>query len=225
MPKRLRKWNDLAHAAAWLTEQTGESWEALDLANAGNHAGLRLYVHFRFPPGYELPPNQPPALVEGCMTEIVFNQDLDRLTQTDEFLLKLFRFGDGKHFIRVDPGLPYTLDEIRVMEADLVAFLGRVKGRTTQTLATKPETSRTPHKRHDRLKLAIEAALAALCEKLTKPTAGDVFDYLAQRDETGIIEDSTEEKLIWRTSNGELRDTTRKALQNRMTGIWKENPA
>lgn len=132
MPKHLRKWNDLAHAAAWLTEQTGESWEALDLANAGSPAGLRLYVHFRFPPGYELPPDQPPALVEGCMTEIRFHNDLERLTQTDEIPLHLLKFGEGENggYLKFPPGtLRTTLDEIRVKEADLVEFLASVKSR------------------------------------------------------------------------------------------------
>lgn len=129
MRKRLRKWNDLSHAAAWLTEQSGECWEALDLANAGSHNKLRLYVHFRLPPEYVLEHDQPRALREGCMTEIVFNQDLDRMTQANEVLLKIFRYreGDEEKHILVEPGLIHTLDEIRVREADLLAFLDSIK--------------------------------------------------------------------------------------------------
>lgn len=142
MPKRLRKWNDLAHAAAWMQEQTGEDWEALDLANVGRPGGLRLYVHVRLPPDFKLP-DQPPNLSEGVMGEIVFNQDLDRLTQADEFLLKLLRFGEGhdKH-LKIDPGLPCTLDEIRVKEADLLTFLSSIKSQNAPGKASKVDTKK-----------------------------------------------------------------------------------
>jgi hypothetical protein len=31
MSKKLRSWNDIEHAAAWLAEQTGELWEVADV--------------------------------------------------------------------------------------------------------------------------------------------------------------------------------------------------
>jgi hypothetical protein len=142
MPKRLRKWNDLAHAAAWMQEQTGAGWEALDLANVGRPGGLRLYVHVRLPPDFKLP-DQTPNLSEGVMGEIVFNQDLDRLTQADEFLVKLLRLGEGQDkYLKNDPGLPYTLDEIRVTEADMVQFLDSVKRQNAPGKASKVDTKK-----------------------------------------------------------------------------------
>lgn len=131
MSKRLRKWNDLAHAAAWLQEQTGENWEALDLASVGSPGGLRLYVHLRWPPEAERPPKLPRSLAEGCPAEICFHNDLERLTLADEFPLHLVRFGEGDNarHLKFDPGLTCTIDEIRVKEADLVAFLDKVKGK------------------------------------------------------------------------------------------------
>jgi hypothetical protein len=144
MPKRLRKWNDLAHAAAWMQEQTGEDWEALDLANAGNLGGLSLHIHFRLPPaehGMAWPPETPRPFIEGCMAQIVFNQDLDRLTQTDEFGIHLLRHGkgDAASFLKFDPCALAKIEDLRVTEADMVQFLDSVKRRESPIPAQVPD--------------------------------------------------------------------------------------
>jgi hypothetical protein len=173
MPKRLRKWNDLAHAAEWLREQTGEDWEALDLANVGSPGGLHLYVHFRLPPDFKLPPDQPPNLSEGVMAEIVFNQDLDRLTQADEFLLKLLRFGEGEHakHLKFDPGLPCTLDEIRVKEADLLTFLSSIKSLNAPGKASKVDAKK------EKIRAILGKIEAADCEFSRDAMQGRKADF------------------------------------------------
>lgn len=80
--------------------------------------------------------------------------------------------------------------------------------------------------RLDRLAVAMEAGLKAYRAKYkADPTAGDLWDWLAEHDETGTIEEITHEnKIVWRTSKGALKDTTRKAFENRLTGIRARNP-
>ena len=91
--------------------------------------------------------------------------------------------------------------------------------------SANPKPRGAPNERRDRLTIAINAALVALSAKgQEKPTAGEVFDYLSQNDETEIICDSTDDKLVWLTSTGKTKDTARKSFENRMTNIWKKNP-
>lgn len=105
-----------------------------------------------------------------------------------------------------------TLDDVRIDAASLAALAPAAKPREQG--------------RRDRLTVAIEAALSALRKNgMPSPTAGDVFDYLAENDETGIVVDSTEKKLTWQTSEEHLKDTSRKALANRLTGLRKKTPA
>lgn len=176
MPKRLRKWNDLAHAAAWLQEQTGEDWEALDLANAGNLGRLSLHIHFRLPPaqhGRAWAPETPRPFIEGCMAEIVFNQDLDRLTQTDEFGIQLLQHGkgDAKRFLEFPSGLPCTLDEIRVTEADMVQFLDSVKSQNAPGKASKVDAKK------EKIRAILSKIEAADCEFSRDAMQGRKADF------------------------------------------------
>lgn len=184
MPKRLRKWNDLAHAAAWLTEQTGVGWEALDLANAGSPHLLRLYVHLRWPPERPRPDELPQALAEGCMAEICFHNDLERLTQTDEFPLHMARLGEGdsaKHLL-FNPGIPHTLDEIRVKESDLVAFLDKLKSSikaapiVSTRIAAIVETARRLEYDPKCVAYGGKAAIKRECTKNAKLFTDSTFD-------------------------------------------------
>lgn len=103
------------------------------------------------------------------------------------------------------------------------AWLGDTCPEPAKAAASKPERAT---ERRDRLAVAIGAALNALRGKLkTEPTTGDVFDYLADHDETGIIEDSNDSFLWWKTSDGGSGKTSRKALANRLTGIKRKSPA
>jgi hypothetical protein len=116
------------------------------------------------------------------------------------------------------------LDAIEEPAGEYVrAWLGDTCPEPAKAAASKPERAT---ERRDRLAVAIGAALNALRGKLkTEPTAGDVFDYLADHDETGIIEDSNDSFLWWKTSYGGSGKTSRKALANRLTGIKRKSPA
>lgn len=72
------------------------------------------------------------------MVELCFFNDVQRLTQTDEFPLHIVRLGEGDaaQHLKFDPGLTCTLDECRVKETDLLAFLDSIK---TQRVPGKVE--------------------------------------------------------------------------------------
>lgn len=176
MPKRLRKWNDLAHAAAWLQEQTGEDWEALDLANAGNLGGLRLHIHFRLPPaehGMAWPPETPRPFIEGCMAQIVFNQDLDRLTQTDEFGIHLLRHGkgDAARHLKFDPCALAKIEDLRVEDADMVQFLDSVKSQNAPGKASKVDEKK------EKIRAILGKIEAADCEFSRDAMPGRKADF------------------------------------------------
>lgn len=80
--------------------------------------------------------------------------------------------------------------------------------------------------RMDRLAVAIEAGMKAYRAKhKTTPTAGDLWDWLGEHDDTGIIEETTLNKIVWHTSGGKLKDTSRKSFGNRLPRMRKRNPA
>jgi hypothetical protein len=71
--------------------------------------------------------------------------------------------------------------------------------------------------------IAILAALPALRTKLgRKPSADEVFCYLADHDETGVIVDSTTDKLIWEDTKGELHNIARKTSPFNMLPVLCE---
>lgn len=68
------------------------------------------------------------------------------------------------------------------------------------------------------------AGLAAYEAKFhIKPTARALFDWLADSDETGIIEDYNQKSdtIIWRGATGKFHDTSFKAFEGRFTKIKK----
>ncbi len=83
------------------------------------------------------------------------------------------------------------------------------------------ERTRTSTTREDRLSVAIVAALEALRARLRRePKAAEVFAYL-EEDPTGIVVDSTDEKLTWVSESGTLHDTKRKTVANRISKLRK----
>jgi hypothetical protein len=90
---------------------------------------------------------------------------------------------------------------------------------------TKPQQDkkkkRTPPMRG--IAIALEAACKRLEEtKRRRPNCQEVFDFLANKDETGIIEDSTDDKVTWRTQKGTFKDTKRKTICNMLTSRYKK---
>ena len=70
------------------------------------------------------------------------------------------------------------------------------------------------------IRKAIEAADAVLIARLHRaPEAQEVFDYLAEHDETGTVVDHKHGVLIWVDSNGKLHDQTFKAMRNLLSDI------
>jgi hypothetical protein len=86
-----------------------------------------------------------------------------------------------------------------------------------QATGSSQTASRT---RKTRLVKAIEAALERLRKKLKRePTASEVFDFLAEEDDTDTIEDYKENVLVWRDTKGTLHDTQRKTFENSLSRI------
>jgi hypothetical protein len=78
-------------------------------------------------------------------------------------------------------------------------------------------TTTGPRTRTDRLNVAIKAALAVLTLKLKRsPTVPELFAYLAEHDDTGIIEDANATFLFWTNSKGGTSRTSLKSLYSRL---------
>lgn len=94
---------------------------------------------------------------------------------------------------------------------------------TAETRTASDKENKAKRTRKDRLTRAIEATLDVLGNDAS---ADAVFSHLAERDTTGIIVDSTAEKIVWEDTKGSLHDTTRKSLANRLTKIRfsRQNP-
>ncbi|HKH20906.1 MAG TPA: hypothetical protein VKB53_08485 [Gammaproteobacteria bacterium] len=78
--------------------------------------------------------------------------------------------------------------------------------------------------RKDRLSIAINVAIDKLrtSDPLHQfPSTREIFYQLAEHDETKTIIDWTDEKLVWETDAGESRDTSIKALADRLTRLRK----
>ena len=91
--------------------------------------------------------------------------------------------------------------------------------------AAKP-ASKTRNGKGDRLEMAVIAGLKAYRAKhKTDPTADALFEWLAEHDETGTIEDADDEELWWKKADGNLKPITRKAFANRLTTIKAKTPA
>lgn len=78
----------------------------------------------------------------------------------------------------------------------------------------------------DRLAMAMIAGLKAYRAKhKTDPTADALFEWLAENDETGTIDDANDVKLWWRKADGDPKTISRKAFANRLTTIKAKTPA
>ena len=74
-------------------------------------------------------------------------------------------------------------------------------------------------RRTDNLKRAIFDALDHLPGR---PSAQQVFDYLATKDETGYIRSRNGDELSWENGSGETSQTTLKAIANRLPAYFTE---
>lgn len=141
MPKKLRSFNDLTHAAAWMSERTKDEWEPLDLVDAGMKSGLPIFVDFVLPPEYAQN-GAANALLESTPARIS-TMDLARATRADEFGVHLMTFGKDNVALKLGPpGLRCTINDLRVRDTDLEAFAekqggaGSAKPRVNQNSGT-----------------------------------------------------------------------------------------
>jgi hypothetical protein len=83
-----------------------------------------------------------------------------------------------------------------------------------EIITDKKEFESKPKRtRRTKLRIAIEEAL----QKNPNMTANQLFDWLAENDETGTVIDSTLEKLTWEDSQGKCHDIYRRTFANRVT--------
>ena len=82
----------------------------------------------------------------------------------------------------------------------------------TATASIKLKRTRT-----DNLKRAIDAAINALGKK---PSFDELWQYFQDdKDETDIIEDTTDDKITWVDTKGKLKDIKKTTLANRLSRI------
>lgn len=92
------------------------------------------------------------------------------------------------------------------------------EGTNSDSGRNKPRTRRT------RITGAIEAAFDALRKTLARnPTADQVFSYLENSDETGIIVDATTDALIWQDTRGKFHETKRKTIANKVSSLSRDS--
>ncbi len=176
----------------------------------------RQWIEFAIELGWDVPP---------IFKEFVKPQGL-----TSTFLLREAQQSAPERVERFEPGNqaiakpdPYTIALKQFAENLLEAEIAKRDPGTQSGFSNEQKTSgkkRFRAKRKDRLTAAILEAKTALREKLKRePTADEVFHHLANDDETGVIADSTDDKLIWTCTKGNLHDTSRKALANRLSRL------
>jgi hypothetical protein len=85
---------------------------------------------------------------------------------------------------------------------------------------TKPKNkadTKTPRTRTDNLSRAIDAAIKSIGKK---PSLDELWQYFQDdKDETGFIEDYTDEKITWRDTKGSMKDTQKLSLANRLSRV------
>lgn len=138
---------------------------------------------------------------------------------------------DGKV---IRPMLPHgataTVDDVLVSFSDLSALVNEPCVHPAASPNTKfyPEKSTckpTPKRlgRRDGLTVAMESGYLAMLRKHgSAPTARALFEWLANdNDETGMIMDSSTDRLIWKKGDGSFSDTHFPAFEKRMVRIRK----
>lgn len=112
----------------------------------------------------------------------------------------------------------------KALEAEQAEKTRQLAKAVAEELRSEPAPQkrvRTSTTREDRLSVVIVAALEALRARLRRePKAAEVFAYL-EEDPTGIVVDSTDEKLTWVSEGGTLHDTKRKTVANRISRLRK----
>jgi hypothetical protein len=123
--KNLCKFNDLIHAATWLSKKlVVEEWKPLDIIDTG----IPLYVWLQAPPNdtRELPE----ILSTGCAVRIG-RYDTQRLYFEGSAEITVTQMPDGKA-IKFSPGLTYSLGDVRVKKDDLRQLAERINGQERQ---------------------------------------------------------------------------------------------
>jgi hypothetical protein len=95
----------------------------------------------------------------------------------------------------------------------------------TESVNSEPpkRRERTGTTRSDALDGAIKAARAALLKRHgCEPSAEAVCVHL-EDDPTGVVVDHTDTALTWGDARGNLHDTARKTVANRLTRIRKQD--
>lgn len=133
---RLRAFNDLAHVAAWLSETTGDDWESLDIVDLCIKHGVIPHVQCLAPPFTD---NELPAwALEGSPVELVFNQDLPRFL-AGQGVIHMVRHNGSLY--RMTPGLPVTVDDLRLSERSARTLLERMSERKTRDAADRSDAA------------------------------------------------------------------------------------
>ncbi len=118
MTDYLPKLATIEQACVWLNERTGKDWSLARLLEYG----LMPWVWLEHAPGY-------PAIfgdrLEGYLAPMVFGGDTNRLAAggTDA-LITMTRTGDGA-LMRINPGIPAPLSELRFKREDIEALAAR----------------------------------------------------------------------------------------------------
>lgn len=123
-------------------------------------------------------------------------------------------------------GVQEHTDELAVALADLRTWLVAIGAPVPEWLPGIPEKASMPRARDrtrvDRLNVAIKAALDVLTPRLKRPpTVPELFAYLREHDEHGIIEDSNTQYLFWTTTEGTQSKTALTSLYKRVARLTK----
>ncbi len=110
-----------------------------------------------------------------------------------------------------EPGLP---ERARSTEHE--------KSEASELYPEESETPSAPTPAKQRKRTRVERLTAAMmiarddlqAKRKRTPTAREVFDWLKENDETGTVDDHTDDALLWVTSEGKLKTTKWSAFEN-----------
>jgi hypothetical protein len=173
MAKRLRAYNDLEHAAAWLAETVGGEWAPADVVDAVVRFGVRLYVWLEFEPDDPRP--IPHHLKDGAYWLIAFSKDLRRLCATGRG--RAYWAKAGETILRFSDGQPFDMDEVKITSEDLLSLADRLKGEsaeipTREARVSDASVTQNIPRRDRQINLIVKAASELGYNPLEVPNGG-----------------------------------------------------
>jgi hypothetical protein len=127
-------------------------------------------------------------------------------------------------FLQLDHKAGIASDDYRAYRSIRLTF------KSPSELSTNPpptsqeasDTEKPNKKRRRRYWTAIETAFITLSERLNRdPQAKELMRYLADKDETGIVNSDNDGSLWWKDTKGEEHKLSQKIVQNALTEIKK----